>query len=114
MRSLGKSACVAGAVFSVLIACSGSEVHDHDNLREDVLYCEEALSALKACCPNFDARSISCEYSYDYVPTTSCAVDNSQTIIKLPDFGLAESQCLLNTTCGALKARGACAHERCQ
>ena len=29
-------------MLSVLLACGNGEVHDHDNLREDVLYCEEA------------------------------------------------------------------------
>jgi hypothetical protein len=74
MRWWGKSAYVVGAVFSVLIACGDGEVHDHDNLREDVLYCEEAVSALKACCRNVGLSSISCEYSYDYFPAATGAL----------------------------------------
>ena len=113
MRWWGKSAYVVGAVFSVLLACGDGEVHDHDNLREDVLYCEEAVSALKACCRNVDLSSISCEYSYDYYPAATCA-GTSRTESKVPDLSIAESQCILSATCAQLNELGGCARGRCR
>lgn len=104
MTWTGKSAYAVGAVFSALIACS-SGVHDHDNLREDVLYCEEAVSALNACCPGFRS-SISCEYAYDYTPG---GCDSSSTTTgSLPDLNLAQSRCIISTTCDVLIAKGIC------
>ncbi len=109
-----KSAYVVGAVLSVLLACGNGEVHDHDNLREDVLYCEEAVSALKACCVGLDSRSISCEYSYDYFPSTGCGANDSRTYSTKPDLGIAESQCILSRTCAQLTAIGVCARGSCR
>lgn len=101
-----KSAYAVGALFSALIACSG-EVHDHDNLRDSVLYCEEAVSALSECCPGFKERNtISCDYSYDYYPG-GCDT-SSRTYHKDPDLSIATSQCILGATCDRLRANGVC------
>jgi hypothetical protein len=95
-------------VFSALIACSGGETHDHDDLREDVLYCEEAVAALSECCPGFSqSGSLSCQYSYDYYPAQSCG-GSSHTESTTPDLSLAESRCILALTCDALVAQRVC------
>jgi hypothetical protein len=104
MKWSGKSAYAVGAVFSVLIACTG-EVHDHDNLREEVLYCEEAVSALNECCPGF-RTSISCEYAYDYYPGSCGTSSHSNT--NHPDLSLAQSRCIISTTCDMLISKGIC------
>ncbi|MEO6418544.1 MAG: hypothetical protein ABIP39_04015 [Polyangiaceae bacterium] len=101
-----KSAYAVGAVFSVLIACTG-EVHDHDQLREDVLYCEEAVSALSECCPGFKERNtIVCNYAYDYIPG-SCG-SSSTSSSTAPDLSVSESRCILGATCDSLQAHGIC------
>lgn len=97
---------VSGAVV-VLFACGDGSTHDHDNFREDVVMCEDAVAYLVSCCPSFDAHAVYCNYGYDYVPggcSTSATVDSIT-----PALDLAESRCVLSRSCDALRAAGVCA-----
>jgi hypothetical protein len=72
-----------------------------DALRQDELDCEEAVSHLQECCPNFDSRSIACVY--DDNGNQGC---NPPT---LPDISSSQSQCIRNAKCDAVVASGICA-----
>ena len=101
-----RGAYVVGALFSALIACS-ADVHDHDNFREDVAYCEEAVAYLGECCPGFDTHAVVCQYHHDY--TAGSCGDPSTTDNESPALSLPESKCILGAKCGALISSGVCA-----
>jgi hypothetical protein len=101
-----RGAYAAGALFSALIACS-ADVHDHDNFREDVAYCEEAVAYLGECCPGFDTHAVVCQYHLDYIQG-SCG-SPSTTDSETPALSLAENAFTLGAKCGSLIGAGVCA-----
>jgi hypothetical protein len=76
---------------------------DDDNLRGDVLRCEDAVAYLKSCCPGFDASKLQCDYLYD---STGC--DSPVHRID-PVFSREQSACIVGLSCGALVGNGVCA-----
>jgi hypothetical protein len=94
-----------GVFIPVLLACS-REVHDHDNFREDVFQCEEAVSRLTECCPHFDHRSVTCNYAYDFVPGSCDQPDQSSHVD--PELSPAQSDCIIHASCADLVANETC------
>ena len=105
-RTTVRGAYAAGALFSALIACS-ADVHDHDNFREDVAYCEEAVAYLGQCCPRFDTHALVCQYHYEFTKGSCGSPDRTDS--EDPALSLPESRCILGTKCDALIQSGVCA-----
>jgi hypothetical protein len=104
-------AAVAGTVVALLFAVRArADVHDHDELREDVLSCEEAVAHLGACCPHFDPTLLRCQYHYDYVQSEDACTGrvSSSTDEEHPALSLDESRCIRDRACGDLITDGVC------
>jgi hypothetical protein len=83
------------------MACS-----DTDNVREDVLLCEEAASHYASCCGH-DLAGLQCRYAF------SCLIDCNHTgDSSEPDFDTGTSRCLMNLSCADIAARGFCGQAR--
>ncbi len=65
-------------------------------LREDDLQCEEAVTHLNDCCPNFDLSKISCSYK------SGCGST------QYAELGIDDSVCIQNKECKELIAQGIC------
>jgi hypothetical protein len=77
------SAGTAFALFiAFLLACN-----DHDEFREDVILCEEAVAYLRSCCPAGRAPSIECHYSYDANVTDTSSSSSSSSSSDSGDDG---------------------------
>jgi hypothetical protein len=88
---------VAFALAFIAIACS-----DTDNMREDVLLCEEAASHYESCCGH-PMANLKCWYEF------SCLLDCSHTgDTSVPDLDTGKSRCLMNLGCGDMKGYGVC------
>src|SRR5262245_57944536 len=86
---------VASALVAVTFACVQ---HDHDNWREDVVACEEAVAHLASCCPGLEPHSLQCLHIHDvYEGCTS----SSETKVD-PMLDVGESNCILASTCSTL------------
>ncbi len=106
MRWSRLSVYAVGVAIPLLFACSG-EVHDHDNFREDVVQCEEAVSYVSECCGGaFDPMTVTCQHAYDYIPG-SCDTP-SKTTSENPDWSLAVSNCILHQSCADMTKNGKC------
>jgi hypothetical protein len=109
MTSLRRSSAYAISVVVVLLfACGDGSKHDHDNFREDVIMCEDAVSYLVSCCPGFNAHAVHCNYGYDYTPG-GCYGTSAATDSVSPALSLEESRCILGRPCNAIVAAGVCA-----
>jgi hypothetical protein len=88
-----------GLVIAVafVVACS-----DTDNVREDVVLCEEAASHYASCCGH-DLAGLQCRYAFSCFLDCAHAGDSSQ-----PDLDATKSRCMMNLSCGDLKDRGIC------
>lgn len=104
------SSYAVGAFVALLFACGDGSKHDHDNFREDVIFCEDALSYLTTCCPDFNPHVVMCQYHYDYTPG-GCE-RGATTDTGSPALSLEESRCILGRSCDAIRAGGVC--ERAQ
>jgi hypothetical protein len=92
-------AAVAAAL--AVISCS-----DTDNMREDVLLCEEAVSHFQSCCGH-PIDGLKCWYEF------SCLLDCSHTgDTSVPDLNAGQSRCLMGASCGDLTGRGICAQTK--
>lgn len=100
------STYLVAAVVVLLLACTfDTSKHDHDEFREDVVLCEEAVSYLTSCCDRFDAHAIACRYHYDSTESgCSTSIDAES-----PALSLDESRCIVGRSCAALRANGICA-----
>jgi hypothetical protein len=91
---------VAGWIFracpAVLLGGFLCSLTVRPGLREDELKCEEAVAHLEECCPELDVASLQCRASGD------CDAE-------LPDFRVAESDCIRAASCDEIQARGLCA-----
>jgi hypothetical protein len=106
MILLGAALVVTGA-----IACNTTVESDDDNLREDVLTCENAVAVVESCCPFVQAPPDACLYHH-YYKREDCGCmsgDATWTDDRQPAFDLATSQAILAGTCDAVTARGGCA-----
>lgn len=99
----------ATLVVCTLIACSfdarAGDDHDDNNFRPDVIECEDALSRLEHCCPDFDAKPVLCNFSYD--KTTGCGTTSTESV--KPAFNTSESACIRDMSCDDLVTRKVCA-----
>jgi hypothetical protein len=99
-------ALVAGA----LLACSyddGTTVDDQQ-LREDVVYCEEAVAHLEMCCDGFVAEELACKHSVTTKEPSCDATGGYSNDKEDPALDLAESRCILATDCDLLVRQGVC------
>jgi hypothetical protein len=80
--------------FLLLVGCS-----DTDNVREDVLFCEEAASHYASCCGH-DLAGLQCRYAF------SCLLDCTHTDdSSVPDLDANQSRCLMAMSCDDVRAR---------
>ncbi len=90
-------------------ACKGEgtkdDEEDDNQFREDVIQCEEAIARLERCCPDFEGSRVLCNYYYSY-DTSACGPTTEQSV--RPALSLPESQCVRDTSCDELVARGVC------
>jgi hypothetical protein len=85
----------------VAIACS-----DTDNMREDVLLCEEAAAHYESCCGHA-MQGLQCRYEF------SCLLDCSHTgDTSVPDLDAGKSRCLMNLGCSDVTGYGLCAQSK--
>lgn len=99
---VGVAALALGLALSVR---ASADTNSDDQLREDVLFCEDALARLQTCCPGFDPTKVSCLY-HDHT-TVGCG--GSARDHASPALSLSESQCIRDRACGELVASGVCA-----
>jgi hypothetical protein len=108
MVALGNTARVALAVAAIAICSSvraRADTNDDDELREDVLSCEDALGHLAQCCGGFDVHVVPCHYH----DRTTDGCSGPATVDKeSPAFSLSESQCIRDASCDVLNATGVC------
>lgn len=78
---------------SVLLACS-----DHDDMREDVLLCEQAVAHVTHCCG--DPPLIQCVYSYDADLRLSASGPGDKEVH--PDLCPDQSRALMQKSCESL------------
>ncbi len=98
-------ALIAGA----LLACTydGTTVDDAQ-LRDDVVYCEEAVAHLVKCCAGFVAEELACKHSVTTKEPSCDATGGYSTDKEDPALDLAESRCVLATDCDSLARQGIC------
>ena len=85
-----------------------NEDEDDDNFRPDVFACEDAVSHLAACCPQFRARAVRCVYTRH----TESGCDAYTTFREDPAIPIDQAECVLALDCGALRERGVCDRAR--
>jgi hypothetical protein len=105
----GRGAFAVGLTFASLVSVSGRAdvTRDDDNLRADVLACEDAVAHLRDCCPA--ASQLRCRYLYEYHDNTSCdGSGESYSIQVRPDLSETESICITSKSCSELAAIGVC------
>lgn len=96
-----------GALIVFLLACS-LNCGDEDDLTEEVLSCEEAVSKLVECCPGFDPYKIECkDITFDNEQWT-CGTTFYANGHQLPAFNREESQCIRERSCSELAVKGVC------
>ncbi len=101
------SSYAVGVGVILLFACDGDgSVHDHDDFREDVVMCEDAVAYLTSCCPSFDPHVLACNYSYDYTPGSCNSGATTESVS--PALSVAESGCILSRSCNTIRASGVC------
>ncbi len=84
------------AVLLLVLLC-GSAPFVHCGFRRDEVECEEAVSLLSSCCPDFDPERIDCTYDHPGCDSPS-----------YPSLSARESECILGKSCEALAAQHAC------
>jgi hypothetical protein len=114
-------------LFGVRKRASG-DTSDHNQFREDVLSCEDAVSHLAECCPDFDPHAIACQYSYEEQDEPSACPYNSggyyeddcnpgaggcssgvSTVMQTnPDLDVGTSECIRAASCENLVMTGVC------
>jgi hypothetical protein len=88
------------------VTVHASSEHDDDNLREDVISCEEAVGKLEECC--HETFALTCNFLYDH-QEGSCDDDSSSTTSYKPDLDLSESSCVRAHSCAEIVTAGQCA-----
>jgi hypothetical protein len=77
---------------------------DSDNLRPDVLACEEAVKHLVDCCEGFNPKAVTCTYYKD--ENVDC--DYTETTVTTPTYGEDVSACIVALDCNSLRTTGVC------
>src|SRR5688572_29283183 len=92
-----RASFLVGLTFATLVSVSvrARTVSDHDNLREDVLACEDAVGHLRECCETRPMH-LACAFSYTEVDESSCDGTSSYSKhVDRPDLTVEESECIL-------------------
>lgn len=98
-----------GAIVAALFACTSDDYEsDSEDLTEEVLSCEEAVSKLGDCCPKVSSV-LSCQ-DYRYRSTGPDCQGNPQFSEghTLPSLNLQESKCIRRRSCKDLIDTGVC------
>jgi hypothetical protein len=99
-----------GRLWGLVIAVAGggaiAACSDTDNMREDVVLCEEAASHYESCCGH-PLSGLQCVYEYSCLIDCSHAGDTS-----VPDLAATQSRCMMGLSCGDLAARGICSQSK--
>ncbi|MDB5216599.1 MAG: hypothetical protein JWO86_4526 [Myxococcaceae bacterium] len=91
-----------------LLACGigDNTTIDDQQLREDVLYCEDAVAYLETCCVGFVAQKLACVH---YQKETQPSCGSGYSLEKEdPALDLAESKCISARSCDVLVRQGVC------
>ena len=102
-----------GVIFALgvvaLLACEDGDTkndeEDDNQFREDVIQCEEAIARLERCCPGFDGSRVLCNYYFRF-DTSTCGPRTTDSVN--PALDMAESRCVLETSCEDLVADDVC------
>ena len=86
---------------AALLAVLGMSVRCY-GIREDELWCEEAVAHVDECCPGFSTQSVACRYHHE----TTCYGE----LYTYPDFSLDTSNVFLSKSCRQLEDEGICDH----
>jgi hypothetical protein len=92
-----------------LLACriGGDTTIDDQQLREDVLYCEDAVAYLETCCVGFVPQKLACVH-YQKETQPSCGSGGYSLEKEDPALDLAESKCITARSCDVLVRQGVC------
>jgi hypothetical protein len=100
---------VIAVVMGALLACGDRDTTiDDEQLRDDVLDCEDAVAHLESCCPGFVAEQLACVH-YQKDVATGCETGRKSTDKEAPALDLKESQCIRAMTCDLLVLTKVCA-----
>ena len=108
--SIARGPLAVAFVAFALLACGiddGTTVEDAQ-LRDDVLYCEEAVAHLEKCCAGFVADELACKHSVTTKEPSCGTTGNYSTDKEDPALSLDESRCILATECDSLDRQGVC------
>jgi hypothetical protein len=94
------TACVVASSIALGSACGES-----DNMREDVILCEQAASHYLGCCGHA-LPGLSCKYELSCL--ISCAHEDATT----PLFDANVSRCFMDLSCDSIRSRGMCQEGR--
>ena len=98
---------VAVLLIGSALACGNSR-NDDDDLREDVLFCEDALAKLDKCCPGFRTQDVSCDHHY----TNESGCGFTQRTEIDPAITVRSARCIQDASCEQLVNTKVC--ERAQ
>jgi hypothetical protein len=96
-RSRRKAPFILALIAGIALACSASGIH------EDELDCEDAVGHLQQCCPGFTGQNIYCIHD----AVNGCLADGDD-YAQVPDFTVAQSDCLRSESCSDLQSSGVC------
>lgn len=105
MTSLRKAPFGVGLMFVVLITRGARGGADDGQFRKEVLVCEEALARISACCPGVDGDAVVCDFRHE--STGGCGEGTRDNVD--PALSVAESECVIQTSCEKLNSDGVCA-----
>jgi hypothetical protein len=95
---------VAAVVLTLSSVRRAHASSDNDDLRPDVLACEEAVKHLVDCCPGFDAKAVTCTYYFH--DDSGCGQTEWST--ESPTYDEDQSACIVAMDCNRLNATGVC------
>lgn len=78
-----------------------ADTDDDQQLRDEVIECEDAYARLRACCPGFSAPKVQCNYE-----VVSGCVTSSST---MPGIARYEASCIRSQSCAELVDGKVCA-----
>lgn len=100
MRTKGTIPSIIGGLVLVLLASPSRADRDDDNLRRDVLLCEDAISHAKTCCGPAAVAGLECYY----LDEVNEGCGTTTVYHQDPDLYIDESDCIRSRSCGDLKA----------
>lgn len=102
-RATERRTRLRSAPFTLAMAASLFLAHCSE-IQHDETECQEASAHLEDCCRGFDARNVQCATG------TSGGCGSSVPAQTFPaTFAVSDSECILDSSCGDLVAKGVCA-----